>query len=115
MGIRFQCPQGHALNVKAFLAGKRGICPECDARFIVPAQSGGIAVPVDETAAAPSSPPALPQQTLADDSVAVEICAGSPQFADRRTRRRQRAKAITLALSAVVVLLLVVLVVVLMR
>ncbi|QEG34041.1 DUF4339 domain-containing protein [Bythopirellula goksoeyrii] len=41
MGIRFFCPNGHKLNVKGFLAGKRGICPECDARFLVPMESGG--------------------------------------------------------------------------
>jgi len=33
MGIRFYCPDcGRRLNIKAFLAGKRGICPHCDAR-----------------------------------------------------------------------------------
>jgi len=41
MGIRFLCPNGHKLNVKTFLAGKRGICPQCDAKFLVPAVSGG--------------------------------------------------------------------------
>jgi hypothetical protein len=41
MGIRFQCPNGHPLHVKDFLAGKRGICPECDAKFVVPKTSGG--------------------------------------------------------------------------
>ncbi len=41
MGVRFQCPQGHPLHVKAHLAGKRGICPECGAKFIVPNFSGG--------------------------------------------------------------------------
>jgi hypothetical protein len=40
MGVRFNCPQGHKLNVKAELAGKRGICPECGVRFVVPAFSG---------------------------------------------------------------------------
>jgi len=39
MGIRFYCPNGHKLNVKAFLAGKRGICPHCGARVRIPAQS----------------------------------------------------------------------------
>lgn len=39
MGIRFYCPNGHKLNVKAFLAGKRGICPHCDARFDIPFES----------------------------------------------------------------------------
>lgn len=41
MGVRFQCPNGHALHVKANLAGKRGICPDCGARFIVPSFSSG--------------------------------------------------------------------------
>jgi hypothetical protein len=41
MGVRFECPQGHKLHVKAHLAGQRGICPECGMRFIVPAFSGG--------------------------------------------------------------------------
>ena len=49
MGIRFLCPNGHKLNVKAFLAGKRGICPNCDAKFLVPATSGGQAEAISET------------------------------------------------------------------
>ena len=39
MGIRFFCPQGHKLNVKAFQAGRRGICPFCGAKFTIPAES----------------------------------------------------------------------------
>lgn len=39
MGIRFLCPNGHRLNVKEFLAGKRAICPHCGQRFYVPLQS----------------------------------------------------------------------------
>ena len=39
MGIRFECPNGHKLHVKSFLAGKRGICPQCDARFRIPQES----------------------------------------------------------------------------
>ena len=39
MGIRFYCPNGHKLNVKSFLAGKRGICPHCGVRFEIPQQS----------------------------------------------------------------------------
>jgi hypothetical protein len=37
MGIRFSCPNGHKLNVKDNLAGKRGICPACGAKFVIPA------------------------------------------------------------------------------
>jgi hypothetical protein len=39
MGIRFYCPNGHKLNVKAFLAGRRGICPHCGAKVQIPAES----------------------------------------------------------------------------
>jgi hypothetical protein len=39
MGIRFLCPNGHKLNVKSFLAGRRGICPHCGERFYIPNQS----------------------------------------------------------------------------
>ena len=39
MGIRFLCPNGHKLNVKAFLAGQRGICPHCGERFVIPSES----------------------------------------------------------------------------
>jgi hypothetical protein len=36
MGIRVSCPNGHKLNVKEQLAGKRGICPVCRATFEIP-------------------------------------------------------------------------------
>src|SRR5262245_28284933 len=36
MGIKFHCPQGHKLNVKAFLAGKRGVCPKCGTKVRIP-------------------------------------------------------------------------------
>ena len=39
MGIRFYCPNGHKLNVKEFQAGRRGICPFCGARILIPTQS----------------------------------------------------------------------------
>ena len=58
MGIRFLCPNGHKLNIKAYLAGKRGICPECDAKFIIPAESGGqVTAVVDEPEPTVSSQP----------------------------------------------------------
>ena len=36
MGIRFNCSNGHRLHVKAFLAGKRGICPKCGIKVDIP-------------------------------------------------------------------------------
>jgi len=39
MGIKFHCPNGHKLNVKAFLAGKKGVCPKCGTKVRIPATS----------------------------------------------------------------------------
>jgi hypothetical protein len=36
MGIRCYCPNGHKLHLKSHLAGKKGICPECGAKFRIP-------------------------------------------------------------------------------
>jgi hypothetical protein len=37
MGIKFLCPNGHKLNVKSFLAGKKGVCPKCGISLRIPA------------------------------------------------------------------------------
>ncbi len=39
MGIKFRCPNGHKLNVKSFLAGKRGVCPKCGTSMRIPMES----------------------------------------------------------------------------
>ncbi len=39
MGIKFFCPNGHKVNVKSFLAGKKGLCPKCGVRVDIPLQS----------------------------------------------------------------------------
>ena len=39
MGIKFLCPGGHKLHVKSYLAGHRGVCPQCGQRFLVPSES----------------------------------------------------------------------------
>ncbi|MGD9724228.1 MAG: DUF4339 domain-containing protein [Pirellulales bacterium] len=36
MGIKFLCPNGHKLNVKGFLSGRRAICPKCGVSLVVP-------------------------------------------------------------------------------
>jgi hypothetical protein len=56
MGIKFHCPNGHKLNVKAFLAGKRGVCPKCGTKFRIPTESEpGLDSDLDEEDAAGSS------------------------------------------------------------
>jgi len=39
MGIRFFCPNGHRLNVKEYLAGRTGFCPDCGERVMIPLES----------------------------------------------------------------------------
>ena len=39
MGIRFNCPNGHKLNVKTFLAGRTGFCPHCGVKVAIPMES----------------------------------------------------------------------------
>jgi hypothetical protein len=67
MGIRFTCPSGHKLHVKEELAGKRGICPACGAKVLIPvasessaavapAQEEGGNQPAPVRVATPSSP-----------------------------------------------------------
>lgn len=47
MGIRFACHQcGKRLNIKRELAGKRGVCPQCEARFRIPAADTEVAQPI---------------------------------------------------------------------
>lgn len=52
MGIVSFCPQGHRVKVKDVLAGKKGICPTCGARFRIPQAPP----PVAATPAAASLP-----------------------------------------------------------
>ncbi len=109
MGIRFLCPNGHKLNVKAFLAGERGICPQCDAKFLVPRESGCQAEAIAELAAAesdavsgdasgealhrdyeepppaPSLPPAAATETPATDEVWHVRMASGEQFGPANT------------------------------
>jgi hypothetical protein len=89
MGIKFHCPNGHKLNVKSFLAGKRGVCPKCGTSMRIPMQSEpGLAdaredagegedlageVPVGEVRApaAPAAQPAVPVVPVAAVPVAA--------------------------------------------
>ena len=41
MGIKFRCSNGHHLNVKSFLGGRRGICPHCGVKVDIPESAAG--------------------------------------------------------------------------
>lgn len=40
MGIEAFCPNGHRVKVKNELAGRKGICPQCQSRFRIPRADG---------------------------------------------------------------------------
>lgn len=55
MGIVAFCPNGHRLKLKDELAGRKGVCPTCHARFRVPQPQ---AVRVERPAAPAARPTA---------------------------------------------------------
>ena len=76
MGIRFNCPNGHKLNVKEFLAGKRGVCPQCGAKFIIPEQAEApqpVSVGQSQSIEIAISPPASHQSASIAASPSVII------------------------------------------
>ncbi len=114
MGIRFQCPNGHKLHVKEFLAGKRGICPECNVKFLVP-EIGGCRVESIKDDQAPDSvievtAPFTIQTTGSSHTASPTIA----RWAMRRQQRKRRV-AIAIALATALVGLLAVLLWVLWR
>jgi hypothetical protein len=79
MGIRFACPNGHQLHVKEYLAGKRGICPSCGAKFVIPAdgdsvQSAPVAVPAELTARSNADA----AQQAANPSIIIPLAGEKP-------------------------------------
>ncbi len=50
MGIRFACHVCQKpLNIKSELAGKRGLCPQCGARFRIPSDDAAISIPLEDS------------------------------------------------------------------
>lgn len=85
MGIKFLCPNGHKLHVKAFLSGKKAFCPKCGARVVVPDES-------TSTDAAAEHPPRVGEQSieiplqssLVDD--AIETMTAEPAAGTQATQ-----------------------------
>lgn len=79
MGIRFRCPQGHQLNVKTELAGKRGVCPQCGAKVEIPqspaqqpSPSGGGSEVARAGGETQSKTPSSPSPSPADGGGGIE-------------------------------------------
>jgi GYF domain 2 len=85
MGIRFYCPNGHKLNVKEFQAGRRGICPYCGTRFLIPSQSTRKSSKDDRAArrafATSASPSLNPPFQNAESGISGNTQPGSAQTA----------------------------------
>ncbi len=73
MGIRFYCPNGHKLNVKAFQAGRRGICPYCGTKFLIPSQSTRKSSKEDRAARRAIAASAFPGVNPAPQDVAPDV------------------------------------------
>jgi hypothetical protein len=81
MGIRFLCPNGHKLNVKTFLAGKRAICPQCGAKVIVPVSSESQAADLSQQASGIEPSPFAGPPPLDSASASVIIAVASSDVA----------------------------------
>jgi hypothetical protein len=84
MGIRFFCPNGHRLHVKGFLAGKRGVCPDCGQRVNIPLESDARAIAAKKDAAKNGTAADHPVSTAVLDGPETEIAtvaeASSPKL-----------------------------------
>jgi hypothetical protein len=105
MGIRLVCPQGHKLHVKAFLAGKRAICPHCGEKVLVPVANDAKATagesPYGE--AHPAGSPLSLETTidLADLPTAQPEGSGAPVASSVRTVPNQAAPSVVPATTAI--------------
>jgi hypothetical protein len=104
MGIRLLCPNGHKVHVKAFLAGKRGVCPECGARFDIPPQDAGAVG--DGTGDEIATVPASADEAYAGANLGIAAASGksftAPKLkpADPTSDPRRPADPATLDLDA---------------
>jgi len=113
MGIRLQCPNGHKVHVKSFLAGKRGICPQCGAKFDIPADpnlssddGGGDVISVVPS---PGDPAALDLDAIAaaggTSLLGGQAFGPAGQRLASRRKSTQTMRTFTLVLTVVVTLL----------
>lgn len=97
MGIVAYCPRGHRVKVKDELAGRKGICPQCAARFRIPEKGTELplarVVSLDEAEAAgltrarpakargasrPQQPAAAERERVVSERVTGEPVAADP-------------------------------------
>jgi hypothetical protein len=71
------------VHVKAFLAGKRGVCPECGARFDIPLEAG--IVPGDATGDEIATVPVSGDEASAGTNLGI-AAASEPPFTPRKAK-----------------------------
>lgn len=92
MGIVAYCPHGHRVKVKDELAGRKGICPECQTRFRIPRADGTLPVRAGRHAGAckvarvvsldPAVAAALPRAVaITPEATAAAVAAAEPAAA----------------------------------
>lgn len=98
MGIRFQCPGcGHKLNVKSYLAGRRGICPRCSEGLTIPGADAAVdepegrealssSTPVSSTSASPTARVSMQGHRHRPNPGRQSAVASSPADATRASR-----------------------------
>lgn len=95
MGIVARCPNGHRIKVKDELAGRKGICPTCSARFRIPRKDSAPEATADSPAGALDRPPmarvvsldplalmALPKAYALDEADAVDTAEPLVELSD---------------------------------
>lgn len=85
MGIRFHCPNGHKLNVKSFLAGKKGVCPDCGVKLRIPDRSEpGLESGIDEASQVAKSQASVATAAAPIARPATVPAPGAPAFAQQQ-------------------------------
>ncbi len=74
MGVRFACHIcGKQLNIKQELAGRRGVCPKCQAKFRIPLADAPTSVPIQDTPPEPGPSTPEAEATGASESVGSRV------------------------------------------
>ena len=77
MGVRFACHVcNKQLNIKRELAGRRGVCPQCQSRIRIPMEDTALSSPVDEVRIVPSNASSSAEQAVSQQAAGSTGSAG---------------------------------------
>ncbi|TWU49590.1 DUF4339 domain-containing protein [Rubripirellula reticaptiva] len=83
MGVRFACHVcGKQLNIKQELAGRRGICPKCQAKFRIPREDAPFSIAIEDSPPDPALRSTIASNTDGSKSgqsgVKIDLIANDP-------------------------------------